>query len=393
MFYGILDLPWWGMVLYTVIFTQLTILAITIYLHRAQAHRAVHLHPVVAHVFRLWLFLSTGAETKAWVSIHRKHHARCETPEDPHSPVVEGISTVMWQGAELYRKESCNTETLERFGQGTPNDWIETNLYTPHSGKGIYAMMLINVMLIGVPGITVWALQMAWMPFFAAGIINGVGHYWGYRNFECSDASRNIIPWGVIIGGEELHNNHHAYPSSARFSIKPWEFDMGWGVIRLLQFFKLAEPKRVAPKVQIAEGKKIIDGETLKALLSNRVHVMAQYSKAVIKPVFKQEQKLAKDTSLFKRAKQAFFKHQLLLDSTATKWRAQIIEKHRQLAIVYDQRERLQAIWDKTAASQKELIDALHAWCKEAESTGVAALQDFSAYLKNYALKPVKLNG
>jgi stearoyl-CoA desaturase (delta-9 desaturase) len=323
-------------------------------------------------------------ETKAWAAIHRKHHARCETLDDPHSPQIMGIKKVLWQGAELYKKEAINQETLERFGQGTPEDWVEKNVYTKYSSLGIRSALIINLFLLGVPGVIVWAIQMAWIPMFAAGIINGVGHYLGYRNYECPDAATNISPWGFLIGGEELHNNHHTYPTSAKFSIKWWELDIGWLYIRFFSLFKLAKVKRVPPKVAPIPGKGL-DVESLKAIITNRFQVMSAYSKQVIKPVFKQQQKTcnAQERYLLVKFKSAILK----LKQDAQDWNKICEqEKHASLNAVYQFGTKLQEIWGKTTASQKELLDALQEWCRQAEATGIKYLQDFVEYLKSYNL-------
>ena len=275
MLYGLLNLSFWGYVVATLILTHITIIGVTIYLHRYQAHRGLELHPLLSHFFRFWLWLTTGMVTKEWAAIHRKHHAKCETAEDPHSPQVKGLKKVLWEGAELYQEEAKNQETLERYGQGTPDDWLERNIYTRHSAKGIVLMLLIDLLLFGIPGITIWALQMAWIPFHAAGVINGIGHYWGYRNFECKDAARNIFPWAFWIGGEELHNNHHTFATSAKFSVKWWEFDIGWGYIKLFSLLKLAKVKRLPPKVKIVPNKTCVDIETVKAIITGRFQVMS----------------------------------------------------------------------------------------------------------------------
>jgi stearoyl-CoA desaturase (delta-9 desaturase) len=270
---GILDLPWWGYVLVTLGITHITIASVTIFLHRHQAHRALELHPLVSHFFRLWLWLTTGMVTKEWTAIHRKHHARCETEQDPHSPQIFGLSKVLWEGAELYRKESKNLDTLDHYGKGTPNDWIERNLYTPYSQFGIVVMFIVDALLFGPIGITIWAVQMIWIPLFAAGVINGIGHYWGYRNYESADAATNIVPWGILIGGEELHNNHHAFPGSAKLSSKTWEFDIGWLYIRSLEIFGFAKVKKVAPEPVMNPDKQSVDMETVRAILVTRFHV------------------------------------------------------------------------------------------------------------------------
>lgn len=388
MFYGILDLSWWGYIVATLALTHITIASVTIFLHRAQAHRSLVLHPVISHFFRFWLWLTTGMETKAWAAIHRKHHAKCETPDDPHSPQVLGLLKVLLEGAELYRKEGKNKETLERYGQGTPDDWLERNLYTPYSARGVVLMLIINLCLFGVPGLTIWAVQMAWIPFFAAGIINGVGHYYGYRSFECSDAAKNVLPWGILIGGEELHNNHHTYPTSAKLSVKWWEFDIGWLYIRILMALGLAQVKRTVPKPKIIEGRQSLDVESLHALLSNQVQVMTTYTKAVILPLFRQEKQKAQpaERHLLQRVKDALIRADILVDETGRRDLKVVLEQNRALQIVYHFRERLKTIWNRTTATQKELLDALHEWCQQAEATGIQKLQDFSSYLKGYTI-------
>lgn len=384
--YGLLSLPWWGYVVALMIMTQLTILSVTIYLHRCQAHRALDLHPVISHFFRFWLWMTTGMVTKEWTAIHRKHHAKVETDEDPHSPVAKGIKKVFFEGAELYRLESKNRETVLRYGDGTPDDWIERHLYTAHSTAGVTLMLLVNIALFGLVGVTIWALQMAWIPFFAAGVVNGIGHYWGYRNFESKDASRNIIPMGVFIGGEELHNNHHAYATSAKFSAKWWEFDMGWGVIRTLQCFGLARPKRVVPKPKMLAGKNFIDTDTLKALITYRFQVLARYSREVMQPMLREERKRASTASrlLLKRARTILVRDDFLMEAAQKTRLAKVLENFQSLSLVYQFRQKLQDIWNRSTASQKELLDALQDWCQQAEATGNEALRRFSRLLKTY---------
>ncbi|MFM8454788.1 MAG: fatty acid desaturase [Gammaproteobacteria bacterium] len=388
MFYGYMgQLSFWQYVAIALVFTHITIISVTVYLHRHQAHRALDLHPIVSHFFRLWLWLTTGMETGAWASIHRKHHAKCETEDDPHSPQVMGLKTVLWQGAELYRREAKNKETFARYGQGTPNDWLEQNLYRKRSALGIKIMFLSNVLLFGMPGLTIWAVQMAWIPLFAAGVINGMGHYWGYRNVECPDASTNISPWGILIGGEELHNNHHAYPTSAKLSMQPWEFDAGWLYIKLLSFVGLAKPKRAIPQAVVELGKNGIDDETLSALIANRFQILTVYTKKVILPVWLKEKEHAKDKKLWNKMKEALIKADALVD-TKTKAKLEISLKEHQLAHkLYVLRQNLQAIWDRTTASKNELLEAFHEWCHQAEASGVEALKEFAAYIKGYKLK------
>jgi stearoyl-CoA desaturase (delta-9 desaturase) len=383
---GILPLPWWGYILVLMVFTQLTILGVTIYLHRCQAHRSLELHPAVSHFFRFWIWITTGMITKEWTAIHRKHHAKVETDEDPHSPVAKGIKKVFWEGAELYRKESHNLETMERYGEGTPDDWMERNVYVKRTWLGIGSMLVINLVLFGAMGLTIWAVQMAWIPFFAAGVVNGIGHYWGYRNFEVKDASRNIIPLGIFIGGEELHNNHHAYATSAKFSAKWWELDSGWFVIRLLQLFHLATPKRILPKPKMLSTKTHIDTDTLKALIHYRFQVMARYTRDVIIPAWREEKKRAGKAghSLLSRARTVLIRDASIMEASQKICLAKVLENSQSLRVVYQFRIKLQEIWSRSTASQKDLLDALQEWCQQAEATGIETLLRFANRLKTY---------
>lgn len=384
--YGILALPWWGYIIVLIVFTQLTIYSVTIYLHRCQAHRALELHPVASHFFRFWLWLTTGMVTKEWAAIHRKHHARVETDEDPHSPVAKGIKTVFFMGAELYKAESLNQETLERFGQGTPDDWIERKVYAPYSWLGIMIMLAADLLLFGTIGITIWALQMMWIPLFAAGVINGIGHYWGYRNYECKDASRNIVPIAFFLGGEELHNNHHAFATSAKFSAKWWEVDTGWYVIRALQLFGLAKAKRVVPKPRIQLDKTSMDADTIKALITYRFQVMSRYTREVIAPMFREEKKRSEKSSraLLRRAYRLLTRDTTLMPVEQKNRLATVLDNFQSLRLVYQFRIKLQEIWSRSTASQKELLDALREWCRQAEATGNEALLRFANSLKTY---------
>lgn len=381
---GLLQLPWWGYIAAALVLTQITILSVTLYLHRCMAHRALDLHPAVSHFFRFWLWMTTGMTTKVWTAIHRKHHAKVETLDDPHSPQTKGIWTVLLQGAELYRKEKQNQETLDRYGEGTPDDWLEKYVYSPHSTWGVYSMLIIDFMLFGSIGLTIWAIQMAWIPFFAAGIINGVGHYVGYRNFECADASRNILPIAFFIGGEELHNNHHTYGTSAKFSVKWWEFDIGWMVIRALQFLGLAKPKRIPPKPQLAHDKTVIDIDTVKAILTNRFQVLARYSRYVISPVLREERRRAGGSgrSIFRSLKTLLVREPSLVDPKDQQHLTHALEGYKSLNVVYQFRLKLQNLWAKSTASQAELLEALQEWCRQAEASGIKALREFVQHLK-----------
>ncbi|KTD52693.1 DesA family fatty acid desaturase [Legionella quateirensis] len=394
MVFGFLNLSFWGYVLATVVLTQITIAAVTIYLHRNQTHRALTLHPIISHFFRFWLWLTTGMVTADWVAIHRKHHATTDVEGDPHSPVVLGIKKVFWQGAELYRAARKDRDMVAKYSHGTPDDWLERNVYARHSAKGITLMLFIDLFLFGAPGLTIWAIQMIWIPLFAAGVINGIGHHWGYRNFECLDAATNIIPWGFWIGGEELHNNHHTFASSAKFSVKWWEFDIGWMYIRVLSFLGLAKVKKLPPKLAMDEGKLQVDIDTVKAVISNRFQVMSNYYKAVIRPILKQEKshsiETKEDKKLFQRAGRLLRREDKLL-STKAKTRLQtLLEAREQLRVVYSYKQSLQNVWMKTATSQKELIDALQQWCRQAEESGLDVLRQFAQQLKGYVPVYVK---
>ncbi|MDI9819200.1 MULTISPECIES: fatty acid desaturase [unclassified Legionella] len=392
MVYGVLDLSFWGYVLATIILTQITIAAVTIYLHRHQTHRALTLHPVVSHFFRFWLWLTTGMITAEWVAIHRKHHATTDIEGDPHSPKVLGIKKVFWQGAELYREASKDREMIAKYSHGTPNDWVEKNIYSRFSAKGILLMFILDLLLFGLPGITIWAIQMMWIPIHAAGVVNGIGHYWGYRNYECPDAATNIFPWGFWIGGEELHNNHHTFASSAKFSMKWWEFDIGWLYIRCLCFLRLAKVKKLPPKLAMEEGKLHVDLETVKAVIGNRFQIMSQYYKRVVRPILKDEKRsLAdKDKHLFQRAGRLLRLQDSLLSPRARLRLHALLASREQLQLVYSFRQSLQNIWLKTATSQKELVDALQQWCKQAEESGLDALRQFALQIKGYVPQPVK---
>ncbi len=386
--FGLLNLSFWGYILAALIVTQVTIAGVTIYLHRCQAHRALDLHPVVSHFFRLWLWLTTGMVTSEWVAIHRKHHASVETEGDPHSPIVFGIRRVLWRGVDLYRTASKDTVMIEKYAHGTPNDWLERNVYKRFSSKGVLVTLLIDLLLFGLPGLSIWGLQMLWIPFWAAGVINGVGHYFGYRNFESDDASTNIIPWGFWIGGEELHNNHHTFASSAKFSVKWWEFDIGWLYIRCLSFIGLAKVKKLPPRLAKDKQKIQVDLETVRAVIGNRFQVMSQYYKRVVRPMVKLEKQQSSmnktDRALLNKAGTLLRKRESLLSPRATSCLETLLARFEALRIVYDYRQSLQEIWLKTATSQKELIEALQQWCKQAEASGVDALRQFSEQLKSY---------
>jgi len=386
---GLLNLSGWGVLGFTLLFTHITIAGVTIYLHRCQAHRALDLHPVVSHFFRLWLWLSTGMLTREWASIHRKHHAKCEGPEDPHSPVRFGLRKVLLEGAELYRAEAGNLETMEKYGHGTPDDWVERNVYTRFPFAGILLMLAIDVALFGVIGISVFGVQMLWIPIFAAGVINGLGHARGYRNFECPDASTNILPWGILIGGEELHNNHHAFPTSARLSNKWYEFDIGWLYIRLLSMVGLARVKKIAPTPRLTDARTSIDLDAVQALIAHRYDVMQQFARSLRKACKEEAARLSQlrrpEGQLLSAAR-----HWLPLD--AVRWSGDqraalpdVLAASERLSVLVEMRRELGVIWERSNRSREQLVVMLQQWCQRAESSDIPALRSMSVRIRSYA--------
>jgi stearoyl-CoA desaturase (delta-9 desaturase) len=383
--HGLWDLSWWQIVLYTLVTTHITIAAVTIFLHRTQAHRAMDLHAIPAHFFRFWLWVGTGMQTKEWVAIHRKHHAKCETEEDPHSPQTRGIETVLWRGAELYRAEAKNQETMAKFGHGTPNDWVERNVYSRYGWQGVGLMLILDIALFGALGLAVWAVQMLWIPITAAGVINGIGHYWGYRNFEAPDASTNVVPWGIVIGGEELHNNHHTYPTSAKFSVKKYEFDIGWIYISLMRKIGWATVKKVPPKLRLGEIKPVADEKTLEALIANRYEVMAGYAREMrraCKAEIAAVQARGQDLRMLKAAKRWLHRDDERVPAAARPQLAKVRAEHPVLDKMVSMREELRQMWLNTNQSREQLAADLQAWCRRAEESGIEALRQFSLKLR-----------
>jgi len=384
---GLIDLPWWGYALVVLGLTHITIAAVTIFLHRCQAHRALDLHPGVSHFFRFWLWLTTGMVTKEWAAVHRKHHAKCETEEDPHSPKVYGLRKVLLQGTELYRIGAADPETLAKYGHGTPDDWIERNLYTRHPVLGVAIMLMIDLVLFGVVGLAMWAAQMAWIPFFAAGVINGLGHHSGYRSFQTEDASTNIVPFAILVGGEELHNNHHAYASSARLSSKWYEIDIGWLYIRGLEMLGLAQVKKLAPKIRFELGKARCDLQTLHAVITHRYDVVQRFARS-LKATLANELERAKtrgqavDTRLLRRWLQRETKDLPVSEQARLQ---EVLSSSRVLATVYSMRQELSALWARSTASKEQLLHQLEDWCRRAEKSGIAPLEAFSRTLRGYA--------
>ncbi|SEJ27780.1 stearoyl-CoA desaturase (delta-9 desaturase) [Paraburkholderia diazotrophica] len=388
--HGALRFSWWQIALWTLAVTHVTIIGVTVYLHRCQAHRALDLHPIASHFFRFWLWMTTGMLTGQWAAIHRKHHAKCETEDDPHSPQTRGIWKVLLEGAELYRTEAKNEETMRKFSHGTPNDWLERNVYTKYPILGVSLMMVIDVALFGIVGLTVWAVQMIWIPFWAAGVVNGLGHFWGYRNFNSADASTNLFPWGIIIGGEELHNNHHTYATSAKLSNKWYEFDIGWMYIRIMSAFRLAKVKKLAPTPRLTTGKLVLDQDTLQAVLANRYEVMARYAKA-IKRAYRQELAHLKEMGarekyqLMRGARKWFHKEEAGLDEPQRRQLPQIFANSQKLRTYIELRNELSAMWERSNASREQLLVQLQDWCHRAEQSGIKSLQEFAMRLRRYA--------
>lgn len=383
--------PLWALV-YFLIFTHVTFIAITLYLHRHSAHRSLDLHPAVSHFFRFVLWMTTGMVTKEWTAVHRKHHAKTETDEDPHSPVIHGLSAILLQGVEYYR-DAIDEETLKRYGKGTPDDWVERNVYSKFTWFGMAGLLLVDVALFGILGVVVWALQMIWTPFWGAGVVNGVGHAIGYRNFESPDNSRNICPIGIFICGEELHNNHHTYPNSARFAVKPWEFDIGWFYIRVLSLFKLARPVHTQPVATTITGKSSIDMDTLWAVINDRFRVMSTYASQVIHPTIKQERRGADSyfRKLLRRGRKAMNAHEVVLHERDKNHINQITERSPALKRIYELRLSLIAIWAKRSGNAEEMLAQFRTWCREAEETGLEQLRLFVRDLRTYTVpKSVK---
>ena len=387
---GLVQSGFWGLALYLLVATQLTIFSVTLYLHRSQAHRGVDFHPVLAHFFRFWTWLTTSMITREWAAIHRKHHAKCETEEDPHSPMYKGIKTVFWRGVELYREARTDRASIEQYGKGCPDDWIERKLYTPHATMGPTLLLFISFALFGFAGVAIWAIQMAWIPFWAAGVVNGLGHWWGYRNFETTDTATNLSPWGVWIGGEELHNNHHAFPSSAKFALRKWEFDIGWAVIKGLESVGLAKVLRVAPTLDVRPNINVPDADTMKALLAHRFQAMTDYQRNVLKPALREEAANAgaKLRALLPRnLRKGMVDDGRWLKPDARDQLHQWVESRPRIRTLVEYRARLSEVLEARSNNAAERLGRLQAWCQEAEASGIRALQDYSARLKGYSLQ------
>jgi stearoyl-CoA desaturase (delta-9 desaturase) len=390
--HGLLQAGWGTLALYLLVATQLTIFSVTLYLHRSMAHRGVDFHPLIAHVFRFWTWLTTSMITKEWVAIHRKHHAKCETDEDPHSPVQKGIGNVFWRGVELYREARAQRGDIEKYGKGCPDDWIERHVYTPHATMGPTLLLFISFALFGFAGVAVWAIQMLWIPFWAAGVVNGLGHWWGYRNFVTDDTATNLTPWGVWIGGEELHNNHHAFPSSAKFALRKWEFDIGWAIIRTCQSLGMAKVLRVAPSLNVRPNIPAPDGDTLKALLAIRFQAMTDFQRDVLKPALREEARVAGArlrSLLPRKLRKGLADDGRWLKPDARQQLSSWVAQRPRIRALVEHRARLAAVLEARSQNAADTLHHLQAWCHEAEASGIRALQEFSARLKGYSLQSV----
>jgi stearoyl-CoA desaturase (delta-9 desaturase) len=383
--YGVIELSFWGYVLVAFVLVQITFMAVTLYLHRDATHRSLDLHPALRHFFRFWLWFASGMLTREWVAVHRKHHARCETAQDPHSPVIYGLKKVLLEGAELYKAAAADPQVLEKFGRGTPDDWIERNLYQRHRALGITLMVITDLVLFGVPGILILSAQLMAVPLLAAGVVNGLGHHTGYRNFECPDAARNIMPWGFLLAGEELHNNHHAFPSSAKFSMRAWEFDLGWLYIKLFSALGLAKVRRVAPKLARDAQRADVDVETLRAVLINRMHVLRAYAKTVTIPVCRAQLRNAAGSG-WRRAKRLLVRDTSLLDAHAQRSLRELLASDAKLRTVYEFRERLNVLWSGVHTSNESLLQHFTHWIADAEASGLDVLRDYARTMRGAAL-------
>lgn len=387
------EFTWWS-VIFLLVTTHITILTVTVYLHRAVSHRALTLNKWIEHFFRFWGWFTTGQSTRQWAAVHRKHHAFCEKDGDPHSPKIFGLKKVFFQGVSLYRTEAKNPETIEKYGKFTPNDWLENKLYENYSWLGLVVLLLIDVAFFGVHGTWVWLAQILWIPFWAAGVVNGVGHVKGYRNFNTDDQSRNICPIGFIIGGEELHNNHHAYPTSAKLSMRWYEFDMGWGWIKAFEFFKLAKINKQYSFPVFDKKKEEIDGINLQAFLSNKSYVLKMFftqTKAsvqrYIEEVKKQDQGLNEYS--IKKLKQYFYESYDSLKEEEKKIVFKLLQNEK-LKAVFNIKESMIKIWNEKNLNYNQLLEKLTVWQKEAYNHGMHDIKEFSQkilWLKNNNLQ------
>ncbi len=383
--YGLIELPWWGYVLVTLVTIETMFLGVTLYLHRDQSHGGLILHPALRHVFRFWLWFSSAAITREWVAVHRRHHAFADQPGDPHSPVIFGLKRVLFEGYELYAVAAHDPETLRTYGRGTPDDWLERHVYAGRPYTGIAVFVALHLLLFGVPGIIMMAVHLSAQPFFAAGVINGLGHALGYRSFEMPSTATNLLPWGLLLGGEELHNNHHAFPRSARFAVQRWEIDIGWLWIRLFRSVGLARVRWEAPRPNSPGAPRELDAETLNELFTHRMHVLRAYTRHVVLPVCRELARREPRGALPRGMTRLLIRHPAVLAEEARRRLPELLEKYEVLRRVVDSRETLQQLWNETAANQGRALAQLREWCRRAEESGIGALRDFAHRLPGYA--------
>ena len=383
--YGLFELPFWGYVAVTFGTIQLMFLGVTLYLHRDQSHGGLTLHPVLRHVFRFWLWFSSGVVTREWVAVHRRHHAYADKVGDPHSPVIFGLRRVVLEGYELYRAATEDPRILRHYGKGTPEDWIERHLYSRVPNFGIVLFILTWLLLFGIPAIVMIAVHLIAQPFFAGGVVNGLGHAVGYRSFEMPSTATNLVPWGVILGGEELHNNHHAFPRSARFAVQRWEFDIGWLWICGFRALGLAKVRYVAPRPHLERKRNELDADTVHALFTNRMHVLREYARRVVLPVCRELARKEPRGSVPARTSKLLIRHPTLLAEEARRALRELLERYEVLRRVVEYREGLQHLWNETSANQARAVGQLKEWCAKAEASGIRALREFSLGLPAYA--------
>ena len=383
--YGLVELPLWGYFLVTLLTIETMFLGVTLYLHRDQSHGGLILHPVLRHLFRFWLWFSSGAITKEWVAVHRCHHAHSDQAGDPHSPALFGLRRVVFEGYELYAVAAHDPEVLKNYGRGTPDDWVERHVYSAYPFLGIVLFVVAHLILFGVPGIVMLAAHLVAQPFFAGGVINGLGHAVGYRSYEMPSTATNLLPWGLLLGGEELHNNHHAFPRSARFAVQRWEVDIGWLFIRLFSALGLARVRWVAPRPHLERRRHELDADTVHALFTNRLHVLRAYARRVVLPVCRELARREPRGSLPAVNSKLLIRHPALLAEEARRKLRELLEKYEVLRRVVEYREGLQQLWNDTAANQARGLAQLRDWCHRAEASGIAALREFARGLPAYA--------
>jgi stearoyl-CoA desaturase (Delta-9 desaturase) len=386
--YGLVGLPWWGYVVVTFLTIQTMFLGVTLYLHRDQSHGGLILHPALRHVFRFWLWFSSGAVTRQWVAVHRCHHAHADQPGDPHSPVIFGLRRVVFEGYELYAQAASEPDLLRNYGRGTPDDWLERHLYSRHSYHGILLFAIAHLVLFGVPGIIMIAVHLAAQPFFAGGVINGLGHAVGYRSFEMPSTATNLVPWALLLGGEELHNNHHAFPRSPRFAVQRWELDIGWLWIRLFRALGLARVRWVAPRPHLERRRRELDADSVQALFTNRLHVLRAYARRVVLPVCRDLARREPHGALPASMPKLLIRHPTLLAEEARSRLGELLERYEVLRRVVEYRESLQQLWNGTGANQPRALAQLRDWCRGAEASGIGALREFALRLPAYSRVP-----